>query len=328
MSMISARRRLNRPASLAVGALLAAGLGTGLVAACTAAGADGSGTARADTITDTPTATTPTTSATGATGSTGSTPGNFAPGNPAPRNSAPGSGHTQVQVLLRDVAGRSVGTLRLSTLTDGATDVRVRAWALTPGFHGIHIHQNGVCDPHGAKPFTSAGDHFNPTGNPEGMQAGAFPVLLAGPDGTAQTEFRDANLRVPQLFGPTGSSVIIHALPDNYANIPVRYTSNGVPGPDNETKMTGDGGDRVACGVIAPPTTSAPAPTLNNPTGSATNNPATPGTGGSNTGGSIPRGSSPGESNTGEASTPNPPTAGNPAQAPTPAVPPSAGTTQ
>ena len=49
-----------------------------------------------------------------------------------------------------------------------------------------------------------------------------------------------------------GSAVMVHALPDNFANIPPeRYQQvNGAPGPDEMTMATGDAGKRVACGVI------------------------------------------------------------------------------
>jgi superoxide dismutase, Cu-Zn family len=45
---------------------------------------------------------------------------------------------------------------------------------------------------------------------------------------------------------------MVHALPDNLANIPDRYTAGGVPGPDTATLNTGDAGGRVACGAIEP----------------------------------------------------------------------------
>jgi Cu-Zn family superoxide dismutase len=56
---------------------------------------------------------------------------------------------------------------------------------------------------------------------------------------------------VRQLLDRDGSSVVIHALPDNKANIPPRYRqAGGAPGPDAETRKAGDSGRRVACGVI------------------------------------------------------------------------------
>ena len=49
-----------------------------------------------------------------------------------------------------------------------------------------------------------------------------------------------------------GSAIMVHALPDNLANIPTRYQSatEGVLGPDSATLATGDAGGRVAGGVV------------------------------------------------------------------------------
>jgi Cu-Zn family superoxide dismutase len=158
-------------------------------------------------------------------------------------------------VELHDTGGRTVARVDLARISRSTVLVTVRATGLTPGFHGIHIHAKGVCDPAGATPFASAGPHFNPTGDAEGMQAGAFPVLLVAPDGSGYAAFTDGNFRLDQLAGPDGTSVVIHSAPDNYANIPSRYSSGGTPGPDAQTMATGDAGTRIACGVIAAPGT-------------------------------------------------------------------------
>jgi len=158
----------------------------------------------------------------------------------------------RVRVQLKDVHGKRVAQVDIVALEHGGNQVTVHAWNLTPGFHAIHLHAVGSCDPAGAKPFASAGGHFNPTGKPEGMQAGAFPVLLAGANGEAQAQFTDTNFAIRDLFGPTGTAVVIHATADNYGNIPPRYSAGGVAGPDAETQMTGDAGTRVACGVLSP----------------------------------------------------------------------------
>jgi len=170
---------------------------------------------------------------------------------------------THVAVDLADVRGKRVAHVDIRALREGGNQVTVQAWGLTPGFHAIHIHAVGLCDPAGAKPFASAGGHFNPTGKPEGMQAGAFPVLLAGANGAASTTFTDGNFAIGDLFGPSGSAIVIHAAADNYANIPTRYAAAGVAGPDAETQMTGDAGTRIACGVVSRSTVKAtPTPTM------------------------------------------------------------------
>ena len=52
-----------------------------------------------------------------------------------------------------------------------------------------------------------------------------------------------------------GSAVIVHASPDNFANIPDRYHSyeENVFGPDSATRATGDAGSRAGCGVLSGP---------------------------------------------------------------------------
>ena len=53
--------------------------------------------------------------------------------------------------------------------------------------------------------------------------------------------------RFQDLLLGDGSAVVVHARPDNYANIPTdRYD----PDPDATTLATGDAGDRIACGVV------------------------------------------------------------------------------
>lgn len=98
------------------------------------------------------------------------------------------------------------------------------------GPFGFHLHEFGNCrvgDP--AKPFTSAGEHWNPTNQPHGNHAGDFPVLFSN-GGRAIMVFFTNKFTVPQVIG---KSVIIHENPDDY-----------------RTQPSGDSGRRLACGVI------------------------------------------------------------------------------
>ena len=169
-----------------------------------------------------------------------------------------GSAPAVARATLVDASGKPIGRVRFRAVGDDALRVRVVATGLTPGFHGFHIHVTGTCD----APFTSAGGHYNPTAQAHGAHAGDMPPLLAGKDGSARAAFTTTSLTLDGLLdaGGDGSAVMIHAGSDNLANIPSHYHSH-VPdatsttfGPDAETKTAGDGGARIACGVVRPVT--------------------------------------------------------------------------
>ena len=166
-------------------------------------------------------------------------------------SAGPAAGHGwEAKAVLRDVKGARVGTVRFEGNDDG-TKVKVVVHGITVGlddFHGLHIHANeprGTCTP----PFTDAGGHWNPGGATHGHHAGDLPSLLVQADRTGRAT------TVTRRFDPDdikGKAVILHAGPDNFANIPVRYGigTPPVPGPDAATLATGDSGERIACGII------------------------------------------------------------------------------
>jgi Cu-Zn family superoxide dismutase len=162
--------------------------------------------------------------------------------------SAAGARLQNAHVLLRDQIGEPVGVAKLTQEPEGKVLVRAVVHDLPAGFHGFHVHAIGECVP----PFTSAGGHFNPGATVHGDHAGDMPVLLVNGDGTAQLRFTTDRFSVQDLFDEDGSAIIVHAAPDNYANIPDRYHSHAedVFGPDSATLATGDAGGRLACGVV------------------------------------------------------------------------------
>jgi Cu-Zn family superoxide dismutase len=155
-------------------------------------------------------------------------------------------------VTLKDQSGRYVGTVSLSSTGDRVY-VSGRVNGISPGFHGFHVHAVGICDPKAQPtPFATAGGHLSlETGANHGRHSGDFPPLLVNGDGTALATFVTDRFQLWNLFDADGSAVIVHADPDNLANIPSRYTSTtGQAGPDAATLATGDSGGRVACGVV------------------------------------------------------------------------------
>ena len=141
-----------------------------------------------------------------------------------------------------NATGGVVGTAKLSE-DEGVVLVKVKVEGLAPGFHGFHVHAVGEC----VAPFTSAGGHYNPGAVAHPAHAADMPVLLVNDDGAGEARFRTDRFGVTELFDSDGSALIIHANPDNYANIP---TARYEPDPDSTTLATGDAGPRAACAVI------------------------------------------------------------------------------
>jgi Cu-Zn family superoxide dismutase len=142
---------------------------------------------------------------------------------------------------LQDVEGNPVGEVRLRQDVEDQVDVRAKVHDLPPGFHGFHVHEVGQCEP----PFTSAGGHLHLEDTFHSEHSGDMPVLLVNSDGTGEVSFETDWFALRDLFDEDGSAIMVHALPDNYANIPERYGE-----VDQETLETGDSGERIACGVI------------------------------------------------------------------------------
>jgi Cu-Zn family superoxide dismutase len=169
--------------------------------------------------------------------------------------SALATGVKPAKAAVVDVNGNSLGTVILQPIGNKLA-IAGRLTGIAPGFHGFHIHSVGVCDPHATDatgavvPFASAGGHLNPGGATHGHHAGDLPVLFVSADGKASAAFETDSTTFAQIFDADGAAMIIHAGPDNLANIPTRYSAAGVAGPDAATLATGDSGGRFACGVI------------------------------------------------------------------------------
>lgn len=154
-------------------------------------------------------------------------------------------------------SGAQVGQVQLSQAGSGL-QMQLEASNLTPGFHGLHFHAIGKCEPNSPDPsdttktgdFNSSGGHLEGGGTEHPEHAGDLPALYVGQDGTGTLTTVSDRLTADALTDEDGSALVIHEGPDNYANIPTRYASAGA---DEESKKAGDAGPRVACAVMRSP---------------------------------------------------------------------------
>lgn len=131
------------------------------------------------------------------------------------------------------------GTLTITPNGTGVSLIADVAGVDTDGRHGIHVHENGMCEHHpaqtDAKPFSTAGGHFNPAGvehacpPTDPRHAGDLGnIEVTG--GKGHLELSVTNLSMDQI---TGKAIILHTGED-----------------DCKTQPTGNSGDRLACGVV------------------------------------------------------------------------------
>lgn len=137
--------------------------------------------------------------------------------------------------------GTKIGTATVKAAGQGVK-ISVKVSQLTPGEHGIHVHNVGKCD---GPTFTSAGGHFNPTSAHHGIHnaqephphLGDLPNLTVDQSGNGKATFTLEGVTLGDgsnsLFHEGGTALVIHAKADDLMSDP-----------------SGNSGDRIACGVI------------------------------------------------------------------------------
>ncbi len=171
-----------------------------------------------------------------ATSQTGTTPPvqSAAPGTSATSSPAPAAGSLTANLKTAD--GKEVATATFD-FSNGYATVTVKTVAggiLAPGFHDMHVHQIGKCEPNSVAPtggppgnFLSAGGHFQAPGHTGLPESGDLTMLEVRQDGSAYLVTTTDAFTRDQLLAGDKTALMIH----------------GVQNTDSAM-------DRIACGVI------------------------------------------------------------------------------
>jgi superoxide dismutase, Cu-Zn family len=134
--------------------------------------------------------------------------------------------------------GSSVTGMALFQDSREGLKIDVQISGVTPGPHGIHIHENGSCEDGG----NAAGSHYNPENTPHGFlpndglenaHAGDFGNIEIDDNGHGEISVTLPGLTVNGGAHPIADrAIILHEKPDDF----------GQP--------TGNAGGRIACGII------------------------------------------------------------------------------
>lgn len=135
-------------------------------------------------------------------------------------------------------SGIVIGSLNILEGPNGLLiEATIHPGGLTPGWHGLHLHQVGDCSDIDA--FKLSGGHVGKIEgghgllNPAGPEAGDVPNIWAAADGSAGYEAFSNLITSADLLDADGTALIIHQNRDDQLSQPI-----------------GGAGPRVACAVI------------------------------------------------------------------------------
>ncbi len=158
------------------------------------------------------------------------------PASTTPASSSVSSGAQTLSAQLHTADGRSVATATFE-FANGYATVTVKTTAngiLSPGFHGLHIHAIGKCEPNSVDPmggppgdFMSAGMHYQAPGHTGEPPSGDLSSLQVRKDGAAYLVTTTDAFTRDDLLAGSKTALMVHAAEQS---------------PDAEK--------RFACGVI------------------------------------------------------------------------------
>ncbi|ORX83864.1 copper/zinc binding superoxide dismutase [Basidiobolus meristosporus CBS 931.73] len=134
------------------------------------------------------------------------------------------------------------GTIRFTQMNDDdIVAVHGNLTGLTPGKHGLHIHQYGDI----GNECSNAGPHYNPHNKTHSApkdsdrHVGDLGNIVSDSAGNVVFVLHDSLIRLHGGNSIVGRSIVIHEKEDNLGH-------GEAPG----SKETGDAGKRIACGII------------------------------------------------------------------------------
>uniref|UniRef100_A0A3Q2QZZ6 Superoxide dismutase copper chaperone n=1 Tax=Fundulus heteroclitus TaxID=8078 RepID=A0A3Q2QZZ6_FUNHE len=136
-------------------------------------------------------------------------------------------------------AGSIQGVVRFLQLSEEHCLIDGTIDGLEPGPHGLHVHTLGDL----TQDCLSCGEHYNPFGKQHGgpgdteRHVGDLGNIVAGPDGRASFRLEDRHLKVWDVIG---RSLVVDSGEDDLGQ-----------GGHPLSKLTGNSGDGLACGIIA-----------------------------------------------------------------------------
>jgi len=145
------------------------------------------------------------------------------------------------------------GFVQLQETWFGAVKITYKVVGLRRGEHGFHIHEKADFSD-GCK---SAGGHFNPFNKEHGSltdpnrHAGDLGNIVADDEGVAEGTIYSDLLKLEEgTFGIIGRSFMVHADRDDLGRGDNSDPSTKPPINGKCSKVTGNAGARLACGVI------------------------------------------------------------------------------
>jgi Cu-Zn family superoxide dismutase len=140
----------------------------------------------------------------------------------APNSAAPGGESLTAHLKAPD--GRDVATATFD-FTGGYVTVTVKTVAggiLAPGFHGMHVHQIGKCEPNSVAPtggppgnFLSAGEHYQAPGHTGKPESGDLTSLEVRQDGSAYLVTTTDAFTRDELLAGTKTALMLHGTTDS-----------------------------------------------------------------------------------------------------------------